>query len=268
MSYRPLETLESQVAVVTGAMGGIGWATASRLARRGARVIGIVRRDVEQAQQRMDQLSDGQVKHMALLADVTDRDQMKRVVDQVTAATGRCDILVNTAGKTQPIPHRYIDLITDDFFEEITRLNLRSYYTVIREFLPLMRRHPEALIVNIGSASSQTPGFGSNMAYAAAKAGLDNLTRNLSRVLAPDIRVVGVSPGKLNYQMSQLTGPTAVTERVTPENLDDFYRRVAENTPLRRVTEADDVASTIEGLVTLLRFMTGCVISVDGGKTC
>lgn len=268
MSYRPLDSLQGHVAVITGVMGGIGLATANRLAARGARIMGIVRRDLDKAQICMDQLPNRQLEHRAVLADVTDCVQVRLCMQQILDLAGRCDILVNTAGKTQPIPHRYIDLITDDFFEEITRFNLRSYYTVIREFLPLVRRHPEALIVNIGSASSQTPGFGSNMAYAAAKAGLDNLTRNLSRVLAPDIRVVGVSPGKLNYQMSQLTGPAAVTERVTPENLDEFYRRVGENTPLRRVTEADDVAATIEGLATLLRFMTGCVISVDGGKTC
>jgi NAD(P)-dependent dehydrogenase (short-subunit alcohol dehydrogenase family) len=254
MTFKPLDTLEGQVAVITGATGGIGYATAQRLASRGARIIGIVRRNLEEAQAQLNQLPNPELGHLAILADVTDKPQVINAVKQVMAVAGQCNILVNTAGQTKRIPHDKLEILTDDFFDDIVKNNLRSYYTVIRSFVPLMRKSPEGLIVNIGSAAGQNAGTGSNMAYCAAKAGIDSLTRNLSRVLAPSIRVVGVSPG-------------ALATKFVPDVAEGYYEGVVHGTPLKRVPTVEDVAATIEGVATLLRFVTGNVITVDGGRT-
>lgn len=254
MTYRPLENLDGQVAVITGAMGGIGSATARRLAARGARIIGIVRQDPVQAQKKLDQLPNTELNHLAIAADVRDFLQIRAAVDQIKSAAGQCNILINTIGKTERITHADLDALTDSFFSTMLEDNLLCYYTVIREFASLMRQTPEGLIVNIGSTAAQNSGQGSNLAYASAKAGIDILTKNLSRVLAPGIRVVGVSPG-------------ALATRFVPGQSLEFYANIASRTPLQRHAKVEDVASTIEGIATLLRFITGVVIVVDGGKT-
>ena len=252
--YKPLDNLDGQVSVITGAMGGIGFATAARLATRGARIMGIVRRDVEAAQERLNSLPNSHLDHHALLADVTDKSQVGDAVKKVMAIAGQCNILINTHGQTRRVPHERIDLLSDDFFDDALQKNLRSYFTVIRAFVPLMKKSQEGLIVNIGSAAGQNAGSGSNIAYCSAKAGIDALTRNLSRVLAPDIRVVGVSPG-------------ALATKFVPNITDEFYQGVIKGTPLKRVPEVEDVAATIEAVATLIRFTTGNVITVDGGRT-
>lgn len=252
--YKPLDNLDGQVLVITGAMGGIGFATAARLATRGARIMGIVRRDVETAQERLNSLPNSHLDHRAILADVTDKSQVGDAVKKVMAIAGQCNILINTHGQTRRVPHERIDLLSDDFFDDTVQKNLRSYFTVIRAFVPLMKKSQEGLIVNIGSAAGQNAGSGSNIAYCSAKAGIDALTRNLSRVLAPDIRVVGVSPG-------------ALATKFVPDITDEFYQGVIKGTPLKRVPEVEDVAATIEAVATLIRFTTGNVITVDGGRT-
>jgi NAD(P)-dependent dehydrogenase (short-subunit alcohol dehydrogenase family) len=254
MTYKPLGNLDGQVAVITGAMGGIGFATAGRLANRGARIIGIVRRDLEESQAKLNTLPNSQLEHRAILADVNDKSQVNDAVKQAIAIAGQCNILVNTHGQTRRIPHERIEILTDDFFDDAVQKNLRSYFTVIRGFVPLMKKSPEGLIVNIGSAAGQNAGSGSNIAYCSAKAGIDALTRNLSRVLAPDIRVVGVSPG-------------ALATKFVPNIADGFYENVVKGTPLKRVPDVEDVAATVEAIATLIRFVTGNVITVDGGRT-
>jgi len=254
MTYKPLDNLDGQVAVITGAMGGIGFATAGRLANRGARIIGIVRRDLEESQAKLNTLPNSQLEHRAILADVNDKSQVNDAVKQAIAIAGQCNILVNTHGQTRRIPHERIEILTDDFFDDAVQKNLRSYFTVIRGFVPLMKKSPEGLIVNIGSAAGQNAGSGSNIAYCSAKAGIDALTRNLSRVLAPDIRVVGVSPG-------------ALATKFVPNIADGFYENVVKGTPLKRVPDVEDVAATVEAIATLIRFVTGNVITVDGGRT-
>lgn len=254
MTYQPLENLDGQVVAITGAMGGIGHATAKRLAARGARIIGIVRQDPTQAQEKLDQLPNNALNHLAISADIRDQAQVKMAVHQIKSTVGQCNILINSIGKTKRIPHNDLDALSDDFFSAMIESNLRCYYTVIREFAPLMRQTPEGLIINIGATAAQNSGTGSNLAYASAKAGVDILTKNLSRVLAPDIRVVGVSPG-------------ALATRFVPGQSREFYTDIINRTPLQRIAKVEDIASTIEGIATLLRFITGTVIVVDGGKT-
>jgi len=254
MTYQPLSDLTNQVAVITGVTGGIGFATASRLAARGARIMGIVRRDPESAQDQLNTLPNQQLDHRVILADVTQKSQVVSAAQQVLTSAGQCNILINTHGETHRIPHNRLELLNDDMFDDMLQKNLRSYYTVIRSFVPVMKRSPEGLIINIGSAAGQNAGGGSNMAYCSAKAGIDALTRNLSRVLAPGIRVVGVSPG-------------ALATNFVPNIADGYYENVMKTTPLQRVPDIEDVAATIEAVATLMRFTTGNVIAVDGGKT-
>jgi 3-oxoacyl-[acyl-carrier protein] reductase len=250
MTFEPLENLNGRVVIITGAMGGIGYATAQRLAKQGARIIGIVRRNLDEAQQKLNELPNSHLEHMAVLADVTNKEQLREAYAKISPI-GRCDVLVNTVGKTMRIPWQDVHLLKDEFFDKVTQDNLRSYFSTIRTFHPLLKKTDESIIVNIGSMAGQRGG-GSNLAYAAAKAGVDSLTRSLSQSLAP-IRVMGVSPG-------------AIDTGFVPNPAEGYYDRVAESTPLKRGPSVVDVASAVEASVMLLRFTTGQVINIDGGR--
>jgi 3-oxoacyl-[acyl-carrier protein] reductase len=108
------------------------------------------------------------------------------------------------------------------------------------------------VIVNVSSLAAVT-GTGSSIIYGASKAALDTMGMSLARVLAPEVRVVSVSP-------------SAVATDFVPGRSREAVERQAATSPLKRVTEADDVALAILGAITHLRFTTGTAILVDGGK--
>jgi len=248
MSFEPLQNLNGQVAVVVGAAGGIGFATAKRLAESGARVIGIVRRQADDLQQKFNQFANAGLGHKVILADNSQTRQLQQAIAELT----QCDLLVNSAGFSQTIPHSRIEDLTDEFFDTMLTVNLRAVFSTIKTFLPLLRQSSAGLIVNISSASALRPGHGSNIAYASAKAGLESLTKNLALALAPDIRVVSICPSSMN---------TGFLDQ-TPE----FYQRAAATTPLGRIAIPQDIAATIEALATRMRFVTGNCFVVDGGR--
>jgi 3-oxoacyl-[acyl-carrier protein] reductase len=170
----------------------------------------------------------------------------------VEEAFGRAEILVNTAGMTQPVPHRNLDDLTDELIDRIFVANWRGTFAAIRAFAPLLRAHGDGLVVNISSISATT-GVGSNIAYCAAKAGIDTMTISLARALAPEIRVLAVSPG-------------VVDTSFVPGRDAEFNERVAKTTPLKRIGTPDDVARAVLACATHLRFSTGSIIVTDGGR--
>jgi len=116
----------------------------------------------------------------------------------------------------------------------------------------LLKDSGNGLIVSVSSIAGMT-GLGSSIAYGAAKAGIDVMTKSLARVLAPEVRVLGVSPG-------------AVDTSFVPGRGADFNARAAATTPLKRVAQAEDVAAAILACATHLTFSTGTTLVVDGGR--
>jgi 3-oxoacyl-[acyl-carrier protein] reductase len=248
MNFEPLKNLNGQTAVITGANGGVGRATAAALAASGARIVGIAWRNVADLQKYLDQLPNSELKHIAIEADATDTAQMQLAIEQIV----QCDILVTSAGFSKTIPHSDLESLTDEFFDQILTANLRSVFSTIRLFVPLLKQSSHGLIVNISSASALKPGHGSNIAYVAAKAGVESMTKNLALALAPTVRVLSICPSSLN------TGFL--------EHGQEFYDRAGAVTPLKRVGTADDIAAVVEAVATRLRFMTGNSLVVDGGR--
>jgi NAD(P)-dependent dehydrogenase (short-subunit alcohol dehydrogenase family) len=244
MSYEKLHNLNGQVAVVTGAAGGVGRAVLSQLAKSGAKLVAIVRKEPEALQGFLNTLGTG---HLVYVADVRNSGQLAEIASKLT----QCDIVVNCAGASRIIPHKQLNALSDEAFDEILSVNLRSVFSVVRAFNSLLQASSNGLVVNIGSAAAVSTG-GSNIAYAAAKAGLDSMTRNLAIALAP-VRVVTISPSALDTGFTQQP----------PE----FFAKVAANTPLKRCGTPEDVASAVEAVATSMRFMTGNTILVDGGRT-
>ena len=165
---------------------------------------------------------------------------------------GRLDILVNAAGFTKPVPHADLEALDDDLIDRMFQVNWRGQFAAVRTFAPMLKEHDDGLIVSISSIAAFT-GVGSSIAYCAAKAGIDVMTKALARALAPKVRVLAVSPGVVDTGFVPGRGP-------------DFNEKTSAATPLKRIATADDIAASIVACATHLTYSTGTTIVVDGGR--
>jgi len=253
MSFEPQARLDGKVAVITGGKGAIGICSARRLATLGARIVSIDRnpQGVQALLEDLPQVAAGP--HLSLHASITDSVALTAAAAAVKAQMGRCDILINSAGFTQPVAPADLEGLTDALFDDVVQTNLRGVFSSIRAFTPLLKASGDGLIVNVSSIAGIT-GSGSNLAYAAAKAGLDILTKSLAKALAPQVRLLAVSPG-------------VVDSTFVPGRGADFNEKAAATIPLKRIGHVEDIASAIEACATTLRFATGSRFVIDGGRS-
>ncbi|WNV11507.1 SDR family oxidoreductase [Tardiphaga sp. 709] len=244
------DILANKVAVVIGGSGGIGAAAAQALAAEGARVV-VTWRSGEAAANALLAGLPGEG-HLARRAVIEDSATLTALAGEVDRAFGRCDILVNTAGYTKPIPIGDLDALTDDFIDDMFKVNWRGQFAAIRAFAPLLKAGGDGLVVNVSSIAGLN-GVGSNLAYAAIKAGIDTMTKSLARALAPAVRVMAVSPG-------------VVATDFVPGRDAAALEKVAGTIPLKRVATAEDVGRAIAACATHLTYSTGSLIVVDGGR--
>jgi 3-oxoacyl-[acyl-carrier protein] reductase len=245
--------LEGKVALIVGGAGGIGAATARQFAGSGAKVVITHRPGSDKAAAANALLAsfagDG---HAAFAADVAETATLLALREQIAARYGRLDVLVNTAGFTKPVPHADLDALDDELIDRMFRVNWRGQFAAIRTFAPLLKASGDGLIVSVSSVAGIN-GAGSSIVYGATKAGIDVMTKSLARALAPDVRVLGVSPGVVDTGFVAGRGA-------------DFNAKAASTTPLKRVATADDIAAAILACATHLGFSTGTTLVVDGGR--
>jgi 3-oxoacyl-[acyl-carrier protein] reductase len=243
-------TLAGRVALVTGGSKGLGAATARLFAEAGAHVVITFGNDAEAAEQLIASLPG--TGHRASRTPAQDTPAIESLAAGIAAIEGRLDILVNHAGSTRVIPHADLRALDDAFFDFVLAVNLRGPFAAVRACQPLLAASGQGLVVNVGSVSG-VRGGGSNIAYAAAKAGLHTMTMSLARALAPEIRVVAVAPSLMETPMSDMW---TAQQRA---------QRIASN-PLKRIAQAEEVAAVILGLATTMTFVNGTIIPVDGGS--
>jgi 3-oxoacyl-[acyl-carrier protein] reductase len=245
------KSLAGKTALVVGGAGAIGAAVSRMLAGAGAKVAITQRPGAgEEAALIVQSLPGGG--HAWFEADVADTATLLALRGAIQDRFGRLDILINAAGFTNPVPHADLDALTDELIDRMFQVNWRGQFATIRTFAPMLKASGDGVIVSLSSIAGFT-GVGSSIAYCAAKAGIDVMTKSLARVLAPEVRVLAVSPG-------------VVDTAFVPGRGADFNGKVAASTPLKRIGTAEDVAAAIMACVTMLGYSTGHIIQADGGR--
>ena len=244
------KSLQGQVAVVTGAAGGIGSVISRRLAQAGANIVLTDIADKEKTQAVADTLEGDN--HMVFQGAVDSSKSQAELANAIAEKYGTVDILVNNAGLTRPVPHDDLDALDDELIDLIFRVNWRGSFASVRALKNLLMEGEGGLVVNISSIAGRT-GVGSNVAYCASKAAIDSMTRSLARALAPKIRVLSVAPGWVEGEYAKKMPPEVIQEQ-------------RDLTPLNRLAQQEDVAEAVYAIAAHLTFSTGDIIPVDGGR--
>jgi 3-oxoacyl-[acyl-carrier protein] reductase len=242
--------MEKKVAIITGSATGIGKAVAAGLARQGIHIVVNYSRSSAEAMQTAEEIRALGVSCLVEKADISDDDQVRRMVQNTVCRFGRLDYLVNSAGTTDYVPMNDLEGLLTEHWDRVMALNVKGLFFACRTAAPFLKQ-TKGSIVNITSAGGIT-GIGSSIAYAASKAAAISVTKSLARVLAPDVRVNSVAPG-------------VVLSRWV-EGRDEHIRKGLEGTLLGRLCEPQDVAEVVIPLLLWEGMVTGQTLIVDGGK--
>ncbi|HVA20498.1 MAG TPA: SDR family NAD(P)-dependent oxidoreductase [Candidatus Micrarchaeia archaeon] len=246
--------------MVTGAAHGLGRAICVTLAAAGAAVVAC---DIE-----AEGLGDTEAAVAratgrpitALAVDVTDPAAVAAAAAGIASASGPIGILVNNAGGVGGQTMRPVDEVDPDAWRQLIAINLDGTFNCVRSVVPQMRRRGSGAIVNISSGAGRTFSLTGIQAYAAAKAGVIGLTRQLAKELGPaGIRVNCVAPGFVR------SNPT--TERQWAAMGATGQARLLESIALRRLGRAEEIALAVRFLLSDdAAYVTGQTLGVDGGN--
>ena len=249
--------LKGKVAIVTGGSQGIGKAVATQLAAEGVRTVISARKFENLKQAAAEIASATKCEVLPLQADVTNLDQVKKLVADAVSAFGGVDILVNNAAGSGS--GAFVELTDDDWLHHFN-VKLVGYVRCAREAMPHMQQKRWGRIVNIGGEAARGSG---GYASGAANSAVVNFTKKLSDELAEfGITVNAIHPGSTRTQRRV---QAAARKGVT---LDELVKEQIKRIPIGRLIEPEDVASTVLFLVSAkAAAITGQVLGVDGGST-
>jgi 3-oxoacyl-[acyl-carrier protein] reductase len=236
-----------QVALVTGGGTGIGRAIALALADRGIDVAVNYSRSREDAETTAGAIRERGRRGLALRADVSNDEEVRDMVGRLIGEWGRLDILVNNAGTTFFVDHKDLDALTGEMWDRILSVNVKGTFFCSRAAARVMT---EGRIINIGSVAG-VRGVGSSIAYAASKGAIHTMTLSLARALAPKVTVNAIAPGLIETRWH--AGHEAQTAKMV------------ESIPVKRIGRPEDIAHIAVALATANNFLTGQIITVDGG---
>lgn len=243
--------LDGKVAVVTGGASGIGRAVALEYAKEGAAVIVADIDDVKAAEV-ADAVNAMGVKGQAVHVDVSDSDEIRKMVDSVENEFGRLDILVNSAAYSKSAP--LLESSVEDW-DKTFAVNVRGTVMAIQAVAKVMEKQGNGAIINMTSLAAFR-GRPEQHAYCAACGTLNTLTGNVAHQLGHlGIRVNAIAPGLIDTGFEELTTDT-------PERREERIFRL----PMQRTGKPEDVAGTAVFLASdMSKYITGETIIVDGG---
>ncbi len=245
--------LKDQIALITGASSGIGYATAIAMAREGARVGVNFHKNKEGAERAVAEIRKAGGEAEAIRADVTSASEVQAMVDAVRRRWGRIDILVNNAGDL--LARRMLPEMTEDYWDQIMALNLKSVFLCVKAVWEEMAARKGGNIINVSSIAGRNGGGPGSGDYASAKGGMITYTKSLAKELAPHgVRVNAVAPGVID---------TPYHERYSPP---EVFQKFLASIPLGRAGTSEEVASVIVFLASpAASYIVGETIEVNGG---
>jgi NAD(P)-dependent dehydrogenase (short-subunit alcohol dehydrogenase family) len=244
-------SLNDRVAIVTGAGGGLGTGICDSLAAAGATVIATGRTQAS-IDEVAEQVRNSGGKAHAILCDVTSRESIEQMMQQVAEEHGGIDILINNAAI---YPRRAWTEITDDEWDDVLGTNLKGYFMCAQSAFPFMKEQGRGRIINIASITL-FGGWPMLLDYVTSKGGIMAFTRALAREIGPDgVTVNTVSPGAF---------PTDA-EKIHPDQ-EGYNRYILESQSIKRRGTPDDIGNLVVFLASdASSFITGQMIQIDGG---
>lgn len=232
------------VILITGASRGIGKEIARRLAQDGNAVIVNYNKSEEQAQKLQQENPNIEI----YKADVSQREEVHKMIENILNKYGKIDVLVNNAGISES---KVFTDVTDEDWNKIINTNLYSAFCVTQEVLPNMIHNKKGCIINISSVWGIV-GASCETIYSIAKAGMDGMTKSLAKELGPsNIRVNSIAPGIIDTDMNK---------KLTSNDI----KNIEEEIPLGKIGKTIDIARCVKWIIED-EYTTGQIISVNGG---
>lgn len=240
--------LKNKNVFITGSSRGIGLAIAHKFASAGANIVLNGRGQI--SDEVFSEFAGYPVKVVAILGDVSDGTDAKRMIEEAIVALGSVDVLVNNAGITRD---KIMLKMTEEDFEQVLKVNLTGAFNMTQAVLKPMTKARQGAVINLSSVVGLTGNVG-QANYAASKAGLIGFSKSVAREVAGrNIRVNVIAPGFIESDMTD-----GLSEKIKEASLAQIPMKRFGNTE-----EVADVALFLAGQ----EYLTGQVIAIDGGLT-
>ena len=267
-------SLKGKKALIIGARRNMGKAFALGLAEAGADVaISDVNLESGQLQIVADEIQEMGRKSLALKADISNQEDVKKLVKRVVKEFGTIDILMNVAVMYHS--RSMVDL-DEDSWDKLTDVNLKGYWLMIQEVSPIMMKQKSGSIINLTSRGGLKAHADKMMGnYAIVKSGIAMMTRQYCRYLGPyNVRVNAIAPSLVEWEefpgqeniKKKSSPPKKENREITDEEKFESWLTGPENLPLGRVATFEEMANTAVFLASdASSYVTGTILNVDGG---